>query len=99
MLLLRSASLIKNGISALHSFYLEGKGVDIEKEKDFDASLLTSYAAYAAGIGYDGSGGDETTFLSAVYLRKLREQYSKEVPPYYIAAHKKATEAEAEGLD
>lgn len=99
VILMRSASLIKNGISSLHSFYLEGKRIDAEKEKDFDASFLTSYGAYAAGIGYDGSGGDETTFLSAVYMKKLREQYSKEVPPYYIAAHKKASEPEAEGLD
>ncbi len=99
VLLLRSASLIKNGISSLHSFYIEGKSVDVEKEKDFDASLLTSYAAYAAGIGYDGSGGDETTFLSAFYLKKMRAEHSREIPPYYIAAHKKATDAEAEGLD
>ncbi len=99
VILMRSASLIKNGISDLHSFYLEGKKIDAQKDKDFDAGLLTSYAAYAAGIGYDGSGGDETTFLSAAYLKKLRGEYSKEVPPYYIAAHKKATDAEAEGLD
>ena len=26
------------------------RSVDVEKDKDFDVSLLTSYAAYAAGI-------------------------------------------------
>ncbi len=99
VLLLRSASLIKNGISSLHSFYLEGKSRDPEKDSGFDASLLTAYAAYAAGINYDGSGGDDPTFLSAAYLRKLRADYCGEIPPYFVAAHKTASDAEAEGLD
>ncbi len=99
VMLLRSAALIKNGISSLHSFYIEGKSIDPEKDKNFDAGLLSAYAAYAAGINFDGSGGEEATFLSAAYLRKLRTDYCKELPPYFVAAHKTASDAEAEGLD
>ncbi len=99
VLVLRSAGLIKNGISALHSFYLEGKSADPEKNEDFDATELCSFAAYAAGINYNGSGGEESSFLPAAYLKELRKKYCKEIPPYYISAHKTASEAEAEGLD
>ncbi len=99
VLVLRSADMIKNGISSLHSFYVDGKKITEEDEDKKSAELLVSYASYAAGIGYDGSGGEDATFIAGAYLKELRSKYAGSIPPYYISAHKSATESGAEGLD
>lgn len=100
VLALRSADLIKNGVLGLHSFYIDGrKIVPDEDEKGSDPSLLVAFGAYAAGIGYDGSGGEDSTFISGAYLRELRKKYAKDAPAYFLAQHKSASESESEGLD
>ena len=99
ILMIRNAALLRNGITSLHSFYKDGKAEKPDENKNIDAALLVAYAAYAAGIGYDGSGGDEATFLPSAYIKSLRKEYVKEIPPYYIAAHKTAADADTEGLD
>ena len=98
VIVLRSASLLKNGISKLRSFYINGREQLVDKD-NVNAGALPYYAAYASGIGYDGSGGDEATFLSASELRSICKEYGEEKPAYAIVAHKKATEPDAEGVD
>ncbi|MBQ7836250.1 MAG: hypothetical protein IJ389_03260 [Clostridia bacterium] len=98
VLMLRSADLIKNGVMSLHSFYIDGKK-HAPDEQGAAPSLLVAYGAYAAGIGYDGSGGEDSTFISSAYLKELRKKYAEDVPAYYLAQHKSASESEAEGLD
>lgn len=98
VIVLRSAALLKNGIPRLRSFYANGREQLVDKD-NINVGGLTYYAAYASGMSYDGSGGEEATFLSAAELRAFRREYGGDKPGYAVVAHKKASEADAEGLD
>ncbi len=90
---LRSPALLKCGKLSLNSFYIGGKSTDGE-----GAGALPMYACYAAGIGYDGSGGEDFKALPASFLKSLCKKYAEDKPPYMICEHKNAGEAESEGL-
>ena len=91
---LRSPALLKCGKLSLHSFYIGGKSVDTKE----GAGALPMYACYAAGIGYDGVGGEEFDYLPASYLKSICREYAEERPPYMICEHKNAGEEGSEGL-
>lgn len=90
---LRSPALLKCGKLSLHSFYIDGKPTDGE-----GVGVLPMYACYAAGIGYDGAGGEEFNYLPASFLKSICKKYSEDKPPYMICEHKNAGEEDSEGL-
>ena len=90
---LRSPALLKCGKLSLYSFYIDGKSTDGE-----GVGALPMYACYAAGVGYDGSGGEEFNYLPASFLKSVCKKYAEDKPPYMICEHKNADEEDSEGL-